>query len=49
MQARGVCQMELRREEREKELRRRSQERFSVSTNVRHRATQTFWAMHLVR
>jgi hypothetical protein len=49
MQARGVYQTELRREEWEKELRRRSQERFRVSTNVPDRATQNVLAMHLGR
>lgn len=44
-------QTELRREkrgeERTKALRKREQQRFSVSTDIRNRATQSFWAMHL--
>ncbi|WP_426442501.1 hypothetical protein [Bradyrhizobium genosp. P] len=44
-------QTELRREkhrdERTKALRKRNQQRFSVSTDIRNRATQAFWAMHV--
>ena len=40
-------QAELRREEREKGLKRRQRRRFSVSTDVRNRGTQAFWAMHV--
>jgi hypothetical protein len=38
---------ELRREERKKGLKRRQRRRFSVSTDVRNRGTQAFWAMHV--
>ena len=38
---------EKRREEREKGLRRRRRRRFGVSTDVRNRAMQAFWAMHV--
>ena len=44
-------QTELRREKRceaqEKGLKRRQRRRFSVSTDVRNRGTQAFWAMHV--
>ena len=38
---------EKRREEREKGLKRRQRQRNSVSTDVRNRGTQAFWAMHV--
>ncbi|MBK5652216.1 transposase [Bradyrhizobium sp. UASWS1016] len=38
---------EQRREERENVLRRRRRRRFSVTTDVRNRAMQAFWAMHV--
>ena len=38
---------EKRREEREKGLKRRQRRCFSVSTDVRNRGTQAFWAMHV--
>ena len=38
---------EKRREEREKGLKRRQRRRFNVSTDVRNRGTQAFWAMHV--
>jgi hypothetical protein len=38
---------EKRREQREKGLRRHQRRRFSVSMDVRNRATQAFWAMHV--
>ncbi len=38
---------ELRREERKKGLKRRQRRRFSVSTELRNRGTQAFWAMHV--
>ena len=38
---------EKRREERKEGLKRRQRRRFSVSTDVRNRGTQAFWAMHV--
>ena len=38
---------EKRREEREKGLRKRRRQAFGISTNVRNRAMQAFWAMHV--
>src|SRR5207247_5548448 len=38
---------EKRREEREKGLKRRQRQRFSVSTDTQSRAVQAFWAMHV--
>lgn len=38
---------EKRREERIKVLRKQKRQRFSVSTDIRNRATQAFWAMHV--
>lgn len=44
---RAELRREKRREEREKGLKRRQRRRFSVSTDVRNRGTQAFWAMHV--
>jgi hypothetical protein len=38
---------EKRREEREKGLRKRRRQRFGISTDVRNRGMQAFWAMHV--
>jgi transposase-like protein len=38
---------EKRREEREKGLRKTLRQRFAISTDVRHRGLQAFWAMHI--
>ncbi|WP_291696211.1 hypothetical protein [Bradyrhizobium sp.] len=38
---------EERRNEREKAAQKQNRQRCSVSTNVRNRATQAFWAMHV--
>jgi len=38
---------EKRREEREKGLRKTRRQRFAISTDVRHRGLQAFWAMHV--
>ena len=43
----GELRREQRREKREKVLRRRNQNRYGVSTDVRDRALQAFWAMHV--
>lgn len=40
-------QTELRREERRKCQRRKARQRFSISTDIRNRAVQAFWAMHV--
>src|SRR6516164_7451494 len=43
----GELRREQRREKQEKALRRRNQNRYGVSTDVRNRALQAFWAMHV--
>ena len=43
----GELRREQRREKRQKGLRRRNQNRYGVSTDVRVRALQAFWAMHV--
>ena len=43
----GELRREQRREKREKGLKRRNQNRYGVSTDVRDRALQAFWAMHV--
>ncbi len=40
-------QAELRREKRREQREKRQRRRFSVTTDVRNRATQAFWAMHV--
>jgi hypothetical protein len=47
MEYRTELHREKRREEQEKGLKRRQRRRFSVSTDVRNRGTQAFWAMHV--
>jgi transposase-like protein len=43
----GELRREQRREKQEKALRKRNQNRYGVSTDVRDRALQAFWAMHV--
>ncbi len=43
----GELRREQRQEKREKGLRRRNRTRYGVNTDVRDRALQAFWAMHV--